>query len=607
MRRYNFFFSLLREHILSYTTGAVLLGVTLWMTFAIPGYLREAIDILSENPTEMGDVFQNKVILILVMAVALVFTRTGSRLFFFTPGRKVEFDLKNRLLRHLTTLQRDYFLDNPSGAIISRINNDINWVRMMVGFGLMGLANALGNLTLAPLNMYRISPRLTLYVVLPIVLAFMVLQFAVRLMRREQQTSMRAMQDLSDFTVESYNGVDVLKSFRAFGWAEARFALRSGEVRDSNIRMSRIRAFFMPLLMHLVNGLKVLLVLIGGMLVVDGGMSMGDFAAYTLYLSLLVPPLMGMAFMLFTMQRGFTGLSSLETIFSTRPGLPPVRPEAEQAMPAVLARGLEVRGLTYAYPDDPAHPMLHDVHLHVAPGEVVGVFGSIGSGKSTLVNLVNRYLTPPEGTVFLDGIDVTHISQGTLRRHLVTITQEPFLFSDTIRTNIEFATSPAVGGAAPGQGLPPGVLAEAVRAAALEEDLARLEHGVETMVGEKGITLSGGQRQRISLARGILKPCGLLVLDDVLSAVDHETERFLVDEIYRFQHAASLLIVSHRISALERASRIVVLEEGRVTATGTHAELIARDGPYRQAWQVQHENAPESTPQGTGNTPGGRT
>jgi ATP-binding cassette subfamily B protein len=427
--------------------------------------------------------------------------------------------------------------------------------------------------------MYKISPVLTLSCAIPIVLAFGGLQWGMRRLRGEQLTQMQTLQQLSDFTVESYNGVDVLKSYRHFGWVEGRFTALSDAVRDSAIRMSNFRSYLMPILTHISNALKVLLVLFGGMMVAREGMTMGQFMAYALYLAMLVPPMMGLTFLMFMMQRGMTAMDSLEAILNTQPGLPAVRPEAEAALPAQLREGLRVEGLTYAFPDEPGRPALRGLSFQARPGEIVGVFGTVGSGKTTLVNLVNRYLTPPPGTVFLDGVDVSQVSQGLLRRHVVTVTQEPFLFSDSVRENIRFA--------APGDA--EGAIRRAAETAALAPDLARFPEGLETVVGEKGITLSGGQKQRIALARAILKPCDLLILDDVLSAVDHETERFLIERIYRFEQARALLIVSHRTSALERADRVLVLEDGRVTAMGTHAELVAREGCYRSAWLLQTE------------------
>ena len=598
-RRFRYLLGLFGEHVRPLAAGAAFLAVTLWMSLAIPRYLQEAIDLLAAD--QSGSAFFTRVWLILGFAVAMVVTRTLARLLFFIPGRRVEFDLKNRLLAHLLGQDREYFLANPTGELISRINNDVNGVRMLVGMGTMMLIQTVGALTFAPWYMYEISPRLTLYCAAPIAVGFLALQLAVQRMRRHQERQMKALQSLSDFAVESYGGLDVLKSFRGLGWAERRFAALSGEVRDAGLGMTTVRAWFFPLLSHLVNGLKVVLVLVGGFMVVGGEITIGDFTAFAVYLSMLVGPLMGATFLMFLLQRGMTSLGSLLEVLAAAPGRLPA-PRSEASLPARLVEGLAVEGLRFAYPDEPGRPVLDGVSLRVAPGEAVGVFGPVGSGKTTLVNLLNGHLAPPPGAVRLDGADVREVGANELLRHVVTVTQEPFLFSDTVRANVAFGvdgaqeagTVPAAGagsGSGSGAGAGPETLAvpveRAVADAALGPDLARMPMGLETVVGERGITLSGGQKQRVALARAMLKPCDLLILDDVLSAVDHDTERVLVDRIHGLTEARALLVVSHRISVLERADRVVVLDRGRVVDEGRHEELAARPGPYREAWRRQ--------------------
>ena len=625
-QRFRYLLGLFGEHAWSLGAGAGFLGLTLWMSLAIPRYLQEAIDLLAAD--QSGSAVLAKVWIILAFAVAIVITRSVSRMLFLVPGRRVEFDLKNRLLAHLLGQEREYFLANPTGELISRINNDINGVRMLVGMGTMMLIQTAGMLTLAPWYMYRISPRLTLYCAVPIVIGFLVLQLAVQRMRRNQQWQMKALQELSDFTVESYGGLDPLKSFRGLGWAEGRFAALSGEVRDAGLGMTTVRAWFFPLLTHLVNGLKVMLVLVGGFAVVGGEMTIGGFTAFAVYLSMLVGPLMGATFMMFLLQRGMTGLGSLLEVFAAEPARPAPRPGA--SLPARLVRGLAVERLRFAYPDEPDRPVLDGVSLRVAPGEVVGVFGPVGSGKTTLVNLLNHYLAAPPGAVHLDGVDLRDLESSELRRHVVTVTQEPFLFSDTLQANVAFGVDEGMEREEGGVGARdrdeagarrepagrerPRVRAEpgtagngpigskraenesatvdalverAVADAALGPDVSRMSAGLQTLVGERGITLSGGQKQRVAFARAILKPCDLLILDDVLSAVDHDTERVLVDRIYSLTKARSILVVSHRISVLERADRVFVLDRGRLVDEGSHRELAAREGPYREAWRRQ--------------------
>ena len=635
-QRFRYLLGLFREHLGLLAAGAACLAATLWMSLAIPRYLQEAIDLLAAD--QSGSAFFVKVWLILGFAIAMVLTRTISRLLFFIPGRRVEFDLKNRLLAHLLGQDREYFLANPTGELISRINNDVNGVRMLVGMGTMMLIQTVGTLTFAPWYMYEISPRLTVYCAAPIAAGFLVLQLAVQRMRRNQERQMKALQGLSDFTVESYGGLDPLKSFRGFGWAERRFTASSGEVRDAGLGMTTVRAWFFPLLAHLVNGLKVMLVLVGGLAVVGGEISIGDFTAFAVYLSMLVGPLMGATFLMFLLQRGMTSLGSLLEVLAAEPERPAARPGA--SLPARLAEGLTVKGLRFAYPDEPGRPVLDGVSLRVAPGEVVGVFGPVGSGKTTLVNLLNQHLAAPPGAVRIDGVDVRDVEPRALLRHVVTVTQEPFLFSDTVRANVAFGVDEGAGGGG-GEGAGrrrEGAGREAKRAgregkdagtasavartdsealavpveravadAALGPDLARMPAGLETMVGERGITLSGGQKQRVALARAILKPCSLLILDDVLSAVDHDTERFLVERIHALAEAHSLLVVSHRISVLERADRVVVLDRGRVVDEGRHHDLIARDGPYREAWRRQADEAAGRRADGTARKQAGRT
>ncbi|MEM7250595.1 MAG: ABC transporter ATP-binding protein [Pseudomonadota bacterium] len=577
MPRFRFLFSLVVEHIWSYLAGAGLLALTLWMTLAIPRYLQEAIDLLQTTPGADAPEFLERIYLILGFAVAIAVTRTGSRLLFFIPGRRVEFDLKNRLLHHLLAQQREFFAQHPTGALISRINNDINGIRMMMGIGMMMVFTSVGTLSLAPYYMFQISPRLTLYCAIPIVIAFALLQLSVRVLRREQLVQMRAMQGLSDFTVESYNGLDVLKSYRGLDWAEGRFGEFSATVRDSAIRMSTVRAYLMPLLTHIVNGVKVLLVLVGGVMIVNDEMTMGNFTAYLLYLTMLVSPLMGMTFLIFILQRGMTSTESMLTVLGAEPVIPPIDRVATQALSPRLTQGLRVSQLTYAYPDAPGHVVLRDVDFHLAPGEVVGVFGPVGTGKTTLVNVINRYLTPPAGTITVDGVDIRDLPLDRLRSHVVTVTQDPFMFSDSIRENIVFARDEITGEQ----------VERVIVSSALEPDLERMPDGADTEVGEKGITLSGGQKQRLSLARALLTPCDVLILDDVLSAVDHDTERFLIEQIYAHQAAGSTLIVSHRISALEQADRILVLSEDGRSRIASHDELVSQPGPYRDAWELQ--------------------
>ena len=575
----------MREHLVSYGVGTVLLAATLWMSFAIPRYVAEAIDIMAANGALDSNAISDRVVYIVAFAVAIVLVRTGSRLAFFVPGRRAEFNLKNRMLTKLCGLQRDFYLSNPSGAVISRINNDINGVRMLLGAGLMRALTSAGTLSLAPIYMYQISPRLTLYCTLPLVLGFLIVQTGMRRMRQYQIQQMQDLRSLSEFTVESYNGVNILKAYAGYDWAEQSFFDWSEKVRDTATRMATIRAYSMPLLMHLTNGLKMLLLVVGGAMVIREGLSPGEFTAYMLYLSLLVVPLVGMTFMLFMLQRGFTSLGALMDVLYSDPGLLPADPGAPQRFDDTMQ--LEVTGLSFAYPDQPDEPILSDITFTVQRGQVAGVFGGVGAGKSTLINLLNGHLSVPAGTVRLAGVDILELGHHELRQRLSTVLQEPFLFSDSIRNNISLASADVSNSA----------LVQSADAAALKTDLSRMPAGLDTVVGEKGITLSGGQKQRVALARVLLEPREVLLLDDVLSAVDHDTERALVGQIYERVRSRATVLVSHRLSVLERADFVLVLEAGRIADRGPHAELITRAGSYREAWLLQQSGSSNQTSQ----------
>lgn len=579
----------MREHLASYALGTVLVGATLWMTFAIPRYVAQAIDLMSAGAEADGNALFERLLLIVVFAVVIVGVRTGSRLAFFVPGRRAEFDLKNRMLTKLSGLQRDFYLANPSGAVISRMNNDINGVRMLLGAGLMRALSSIGTLSLAPVYMYQISPDLTLYCMVPLVLGFLLVQSGMRKMRKYQLQQMQDLRTLSEFTVEALNGVDMLKSYGAYGWAEGSFWNLSEKVRITATLMSTIRAYFMPLLLHLTNGLKMLLLIVGGTLVINEGLSPGDFTAYLLYLSLLVMPLVGMTFMLFMLQRGYVSLGALMDVLFADSG---IRESAGAHTTNQIESGLSgsprvtVRGLSFAYPDQSDVWVLRDISFSIAQGQVVGLFGGVGSGKSTLVNILNGHLQILPGSVYIGGEDIVGLGHQRLREQLRTVSQEPFLFSDSIRNNIALAIEDAHD---------PRILT-AARAAALGPDLERMPSGLETVIGERGITLSGGQKQRVALARALVEPLPVLLLDDVLSAVDHVTERALIKAIYAQVHEQATLLVSHRLSVLERADLVLVLDGGRISEQGTHAELIERPGPYQDAWLLQRSGWREESP-----------
>ena len=335
--------------------------------------------------------------------------------------------------------------------------------------------------------------------------------------------------------------------------------------------------------MNLANILKVVVLLFGGMMVLEEEFTVGELTAFIAYTALLTLPLMGLGWVTTMFQQGMVGLASVQSVlqqpepFAGRQSLP----EAQQKN--LFQDGLTVRNLRFRYAEDRPW-VLQDINFHLKPGQTLGVLGRIGSGKSTLVNCINRYLVTEDGQIRLNNLDINRLTYQDLRHSIRTVTQEPFLFSDTVENNIAFAMEDRP---EDWQEYFPSLLQQA----ALQEEVHKFPLQEQTIVGEKGILLSGGQKQRISLARAMATSCDLLILDNVLSAVDYETERYLLQQIFARRQAKSLLIVSHRVTAVEKADWILVLDEGRIVAQGTHEELLQQPGYYQEMWALQHETS----------------
>ena len=580
----------IKQHWLAYFIGVLAILGTNAIAVSIPHYIQKSIDLIQSELEQQHEQLTEYLLIMLGLAVGMIVVRTLSRVLFFNPGRAIECQVKDDMFQHLMGLQKDYYDANPSGNIISRINNDINGVRMICGFAMMQAFNIAVALSVTPFQMWKISPNLTLYCVLPIVIAFTIVRLGMRVLVRNMRARMTSLQNLSGFTVASLSGIDVIKSYEMQAWNVERFEHSNQDMVTRALRIAWVRSFIMPILSNLENILKLLILVIGGQMALQEQMTLGELTAFISYAGLLTMPLMALGWVTTMIQQGLVGIASVRTVLSQeRPHVDtPDLPEAERT--ALFTQGgLKVRNLSYRFPDG-ATDVLQGVSFDLKPGQTIGILGRIGSGKSTLVQCLNRYLEVEPGTISLGSQDLMALSFQDVRRSIRTVTQEPFLFSDTVRENIGFAL--------PEQEDPfQGRFETLLRSSALEEEVQRFPKGSETLVGERGIMLSGGQKQRISLARAMSQPCDILILDNVLSAVDYDTERFLLQEIHSLLHPAhgrpplvnALVIVSHRVTSMEQADHILVLDEGRVVDQGSHAELIRRPGYYQEMWRLQNE------------------
>lgn len=556
--------------------GAAFLWVTNWLTVSIPGEIGNAIDGL-----RAGQGIGRYAALIAVMGLTIIVVRSLSRILIFNPGRHLEYELRRDLFDRLLRLQPSFYATHKRGDIVSRASNDITWVRTLVGYGGLQIVNVTLAVVFTIWKMAELSPRLTVMVLLPILVGMAAVQWAIRRLFWLSRQNQEQLGEISEHVLGSLQGVAAIQGFVAEEAFVDRFEARNREWLSTGMKLAVIRAAALPLLVLAGGTAMFALIAVGGPLVFSGALTVGELAAFTALLTVFLPPLRSLGWMLSVIQRG---RAALERIFELIDA-PIDRPEGEtgRILPAGRGPTIEFRGLDFAYPDDPERLVIEGFSAAIEAGSVVGIFGRTGAGKSTLLQLLARLYNPPAQTVFIDGSDLVALDLDHWRRRLAVAPQRPFLFSDSIASNIGLD-----------EAADPELVVEAVGKAALAADLESLPDAMETVVGERGIMLSGGQRQRVALARALHRRGDVLILDDVLSAVDHETEARLVETVAaltRRPEAPTVFIASHRLSALRHCDTVLVLDQGRLIDQGPHRELIDRPGVYRDTWVIQSQRA----------------
>jgi ATP-binding cassette subfamily B protein len=557
--------------------GALALGLgtlllTNLFTFVGPWVMKLAVDGIGAR-LPARDLLRYCAVIVGAAALQGLF-RFWSRQLIIGVSREVEYDLRNLAFTRLIAHAPAFFQRYRTGDLMSRATADIESVRMAIGPGIMQLANTVATFAFAVAMMLSLDPALTLWSLAPMPLIALVMYASAQSYHRRYLEVQVRQAQLNTVAQENFSGIRVVKTYAIEALQREVFRDANRAYLASGMKLARALGFFHPLVAG-IAGLGTLIVLwAGGRRLVAGEITIGTLVAFMALFGLMTWPTIALGWVVSLFQRGAAAMGRVDEVLGAPLEIPQDAAPAPFPDPAGGA-ALEVRELQFTYPGR-AEPALRGVSLGVAPGERVAVVGRTGAGKSTLLALLPRLWPTPAGAIFFDGVDVNRLALDGLRTRIGFVPQETFLFSDTLRENVTLDAD-----------VPPEQLARVVGLAQFDADVAGFPQGLDTVVGERGVTLSGGQKQRAAIARALARRPRLLVLDDAFSSVDTETEERILDGLIAAGREQTLLFVTHRLSTMRRADRILVLEGGRVAAAGTHDELMAAEGPYRRLIERQ--------------------
>ncbi len=549
-----------------YAGGAFLLVITNGCALLIPWLMKQAIDGL-QHPAHATRSAGQIAALIALVAVLYGLVRIFSRTVILHAARLLEYRIREALFARLLVLDAGFFSRERTGDILSRFSNDLGNVRMLIGFGVLSIMNTVVLYLAALWLMVRINPWLTLAAVAPLplmVLSVRKMSSKIFAVSREAQEELAR---LSSLTEESVGAIRLIKSYCRESAVAGQFRVISGQYLAKNLTLAQLRGLVMPIMAAATGAGTLAVLYLGGRLVITEQISLGQFVAFAGYLALLAWPTASLGWILTLAQRGAASMARLNEVLH---GVPAVIEQPDALQITGIGRGIEARKLCFSYGE---RLILNNICFSVAPGERVGITGPVGSGKSTLLRLICRLLPAADGMLLVDGNDVNRLGLASLRRLMGYVPQETTLFSRSIEENITYGGT--------------GSLQSALEQAGLASDVNGFRDGLETVVGERGITLSGGQRQRVALARALVREPELLLLDDPLASVDAGREDEILNALASSWQGKTVLMVSQRLSAFRDCHRVLVLDEGRIAEQGSPDELLQREGRYAELAHLQ--------------------
>ena len=526
------------------------------------------------NLEQIQNVLLINILIIIGTTLASGFLTFWMRQTIINVSRYIEFDLKNEIFWHYQKLTQRFYKNNRTGDLMNRISEDVGKVRMYVGPAFMYSVNTISLFVIVISYMISIAPELTLYTILPLpILSFTIYKLS-RIINIKSTLVQEMLSKMSSFSQEGFSGIAVIKSYNLESKINANFNDLATESYEKNMSLVRVQAWFFPLMILLIGCSNLIVIYVGGNQYINGEIEIGVLAEFIIYVNMLTWPVAVVGWITSIVQQAEASQKRINAFLKEQPEI-----EDGIGLQGKIEGNLKFKNVTLRYPETNIQA-LNNISIDIPKGTTVGVIGNIGSGKTTFLDLISRLYDPSKGTIELDGNDLKKYRLEELRSAIGYVPQNAFLFSESIEDNIRFGAIEAK----------EEDIIKATKKAAVHQNITEFKEGYKTLLGERGVTLSGGQIQRVSIARVFIKDPKILLLDDCLSAVDTDTEEEILKHLKSVSKDKTTIIVSHRISSIKHADKIIVFENGQIVQQGKHIDLVGVEGYYQELYEKQQSD-----------------